>query len=630
VPEISIVIRAYNEERRLPALFVGLDRQRYRDFETVVVDSGSFDRTRVIAEQRADRLVRIQSDDFTFGHSLNVGIRHGRGRVVVVVSAHTEPTTDDWLERLVAPLRDGTTALVYGRQVGGADSKFSECRDFERTFGPGPKVLRLPHFFANNANSAIRRDLWEAHAFDETLPGLEDIEWAKHWMERGYRVVYAPDACVYHIHTETWPQVHRRYYREGQAAKWIGIRGRRDIPGEIWRESAHALGDFAAAMRDGRLRATAREILRFRCEKVQGSVAGIWSGAMMANPLRRERLFFNRSYTAVVVRGPQRASLEARELAPLRPGEVLVRVAYAAVSTGDLDVVRGDAGAPSAHPTYPIVPGRDFSGTVAAVGARVTDVTEGDHVVVDTVQGCGLCPTCHGGPGGCSDRHELGVRGRDGGYAEYVATPGRFLHRVPAATTLKEAVLGQQLAAVLKGLERLERCWSVSGEVSCAVVGAGVVGHLAARLLALRGQQVTIYDRDPARLACFDGSDVRAEPAITDFSGAGAIVETTGDPELLVTALTSAPAGAAVLLLGRRYGQLGREVEALTGSDLTLIGSVGGAPEHLGAALATLPKLDLKALTEHVMPLAEFRQAWSIVGAGRHPMVLLAVEESRG
>jgi L-iditol 2-dehydrogenase len=232
------------------------------------------------------------------------------------------------------------------------------------------------------------------------------------------------------------------------------------------------------------------------------------------------------------------------------------------------------------------VPGRDFSGTVAAVGARVTDVTEGDHVVVHTVQGCGLCPTCHGGPGGCSDRHELGVRGRDGGYAEYVATPGRFLHRVPAATTLKEAVLGQRLAAVLKGLARLERCWSISGEVSCAVVGAGVVGHLAARLLALRGQQVTIYDRDPARLACFDGSDVRGEPAIMDFSGAGAIVETTGDPELLVTALTWAPAGAAVLLLGRRYGRLGREVEALIGSDLTLIGSVGSAGADLLSGLA--------------------------------------------
>ena len=42
--------------------------------------------------------------------------------------------------------------------------------------------------------SAIRRALWEEHEFDERLPGLEDVAWAKHWLERGLRVVYEPDA----------------------------------------------------------------------------------------------------------------------------------------------------------------------------------------------------------------------------------------------------------------------------------------------------------------------------------------------------------------------------------------------------------------------------------------------------
>src|SRR5438093_8692541 len=45
------------------------------------------------------------------------------------------------------------------------------------------RSLEPPHFFANNANSAVRRDLWEQHAFDEHLPGLEDIEWVKHRSE---------------------------------------------------------------------------------------------------------------------------------------------------------------------------------------------------------------------------------------------------------------------------------------------------------------------------------------------------------------------------------------------------------------------------------------------------------------
>ncbi|MGD9206796.1 MAG: glycosyltransferase, partial [Desulfobacterales bacterium] len=71
-PEISIIIRTFNEEKYVPALLEALTLQSLRDFETIVVDSGSLDRTPEIATQKADHLLRIQSHDFTFGHSLNV------------------------------------------------------------------------------------------------------------------------------------------------------------------------------------------------------------------------------------------------------------------------------------------------------------------------------------------------------------------------------------------------------------------------------------------------------------------------------------------------------------------------------------------------------------------------------
>jgi len=76
MPETSIVIRAYNEEKHLPELFRSLAGQEYRDFETVVVDSGSIDRTRDVASACADRLVSIRKHDFSFGYSLNEGIRN--------------------------------------------------------------------------------------------------------------------------------------------------------------------------------------------------------------------------------------------------------------------------------------------------------------------------------------------------------------------------------------------------------------------------------------------------------------------------------------------------------------------------------------------------------------------------
>ena len=136
-PETSIVIRAVNEERWLPEVFDALARQRYRDFEVLLVDSGSIDRTRDIAAANGARIVRLRAEDFTFGHSLNVGVREARGRFIAILSAHAIPANEDWLERLVAPLRSDTVSMVYGGQRGHQISKFSEARDFERLFLEG-------------------------------------------------------------------------------------------------------------------------------------------------------------------------------------------------------------------------------------------------------------------------------------------------------------------------------------------------------------------------------------------------------------------------------------------------------------------------------------------------------------
>ena len=100
-PETTIVIRAFNEERWLPEVFQALDRQRNRDFEVLLVDSGSTDRTRDIAAANGARIVRLRSEDFTFGHSLNVGVKESKGKFIAILSAHAIPSDETWLDRLV-------------------------------------------------------------------------------------------------------------------------------------------------------------------------------------------------------------------------------------------------------------------------------------------------------------------------------------------------------------------------------------------------------------------------------------------------------------------------------------------------------------------------------------------------
>jgi 2-desacetyl-2-hydroxyethyl bacteriochlorophyllide A dehydrogenase len=637
-PETSVIIRTFNEEKHLPRLFEALDAQTYRNFEIVVVDSGSFDRTRDIAKHYANQVLQIESHDFTFGYSLNVGIQAAAGQYIAIVSAHTRPVHSAWLESLIAPLREDHTAMVYGRQLGAPASKFSEVQDFRRTFGAQRRVLQSPHFFANNANAAVRFDLWQQQPFDEALPGLEDIAWAKYWMEHGYQVVYEPLAALYHIHQETWQQVQRRYYREAVAAHWIGIKHRQQVVADTAREIGYMAADFYHVLHPDRHHAVAtkgmleqgREIVLFRTHKAIGNMRGLLDGAVMRNPVTREKMFFDRTCQAVVVQGAGHAALQSVTIPEIKPGDVLIKVAYEGICATDLEIFEGTLGYyQSGMAKYPIVPGHEFSGTVVATGARVANLHAGDRVVVECIQSCGTCDACRKGNAiGCQERREMGVIGRDGGYAEYVVCPARFAHRLPEHITLVDACLCEPVAVVLKGLKRLARVWgSADTAHTCAVVGGGPIGHLVARLLEQQGHVVTVFDRNARRLAYFQQTPIQTSQNLRDLAAFDSIVEATGDPDALDAILHHSAAGATLLLLGLPYARREFSFEAIVGYDKTIVGSVGSNAEDFDAALRVLPTIDTSAFTQHIFPLRDFQQAWVLARSHKHLKIILCVDE---
>ncbi len=628
-PEVSIVIRAFNEERRLPLLFDGLATQTHTSFETIVVDSGSFDRTIEIAEGRANHVVRIKPADFTFGHSLNQGIRQAAGRFIAIVSAHTAPMNAFWMENLIAPLRDEQVGMVYGQQRGTErESKFGELMDFHRVFGTERAVLHPPHFFANNANAAVQRKLWEQEPFDETLPGLEDAAWAKHWMEIGYRVVYEPAAAVYHIHQETWPQVRRRYYREGQAGRWIEVRRRRDLPRDVVRE-IQALGDdlWAAACR-GLLLEKTREIFRFRYEKTRGTFAGVWSGALMENPMTRQAVLFGTTHRAVVIHGAGRASIDDVPTPALKPSEVLVRVAYVGVCATDLEILDGELDFyKNGRASYPIVPGHEFSGTIAAVGARVEDLKPGHRLVVECIQGCGDCAACKRNNWiGCVDRREVGVIGRNGGYQQYLVTPAKFVHQLPDEVGLLTACLCEPLAVVLKGLKRLQLVTGGGHSHEVAVVGGGPIGHLAARVLKLHGHRVTVFDPSQARRRCLEGAGIALHAELPDLTRFQAVIEATGNGDALEAVLERSTAGAAILLLGFPYARRPFNFASIVANDKAVVGSVGSSSAEFEEAIQLLPQVDVRPFLRKVLPLEDVQTAWTLARARSYLKVVLQAD----
>lgn len=195
----SVIIRAKNEEKWIKACLEMIQAQTIKDVEVILVDNRSSDATVAVASRcGVERIVAL--DRYVPGHALNAGIRHSNSEFLVFLSAHCIPKDELWLERLLSGFQHGNDiAGVYGRQIPVSFSSDADKRDLLTTFGLDRRIQVKDYFF-HNANSAIRRDLWEQIPFDETVTNVEDRMWAKAVIERGFRLVYEPEAVVYHHH----------------------------------------------------------------------------------------------------------------------------------------------------------------------------------------------------------------------------------------------------------------------------------------------------------------------------------------------------------------------------------------------------------------------------------------------
>lgn len=195
---VSIIIRAKNEEKWISHCLKSVFSQSYEDIEVIVVNNNSTDKT-VEKVKRFDAVKIIDIDQFLPGKAINLGIRESRGEVVVCLSAHCIPVNNQWLANLIRNLHDKDVAGVYGRQEPMSFSSDLNKRDLMVVFGLDRKVQVKDSFF-HNANSAFRREVWERVPFDEQVTNIEDRVWAKNVLAMGYKIIYEPEASVYHHH----------------------------------------------------------------------------------------------------------------------------------------------------------------------------------------------------------------------------------------------------------------------------------------------------------------------------------------------------------------------------------------------------------------------------------------------
>ena len=286
MPTISIVIRCYNEEQHIGRLLSGIMQQTVQDVEIIIVDSGSTDATLSIASRYPVKTISIKPEEFSFGRALNLGCQEATGEFIVIASAHVYPVYQDWLEKLLAPFAEPKVALTYGRQRGNEITKYSEHQIFATWFPDRPNRYQN-HTFCNNANAAIRRSLWEQTPYDETITGLEDLDWAKRVMAKGDRIAYVPEAEIIHVHDETPKRIYNRYRREAIALKHIYPQEQFNLWDFIRLFPTNVISDYYHAWHDGVLTQNLVSIPTFRLMQFWGTYRGFAQRGLITGQLRQ-------------------------------------------------------------------------------------------------------------------------------------------------------------------------------------------------------------------------------------------------------------------------------------------------------------------------------------------------------
>jgi propanol-preferring alcohol dehydrogenase len=237
---------------------------------------------------------------------------------------------------------------------------------------------------------------------------------------------------------------------------------------------------------------------------------------------------------AAVLRTPgpiasDRLTIEARELPPLRAGEILVTVRACGVCRTDLNIVEGDL--PARQPT--IVPGHQIVGIVAAAAADVT-LAVGTRVGISWLGGTdGTCRFCQLGRENLCDHPVYTGYDRDGGYARAVVARADFAH--PLSDRLDDLHAAPLLCAGIIGFRALRVAGVQKGE-HVGLYGFGSSAHLALPILKRWGCSVSVVSRGANHRA-------NAEKFGADWVGK----EDDRPPQPLDRAITFAPTGAVVV-----------------------------------------------------------------------------------
>lgn len=232
MPEISIVILTKNAGRRFKKVLNAVFNQRIdKEFEVIIIDSGSRDKTLKIAREfKIAKLLEIQPSEFDFGKTKNLALTLCHGKYIVFLSQDALPQNEWWLKNLIQPLEQKVDAAgVYSRQIPYKHTNLFQRYAISFLYPEKERNNLLDEVFFSNVSSAIKREILEQIKFPENIPMSEDQAWAKLALVAGYKIFYAPDSIVFHSHNYSFWKNFKRNFDSGLSLKKLDLLNKKTL-----------------------------------------------------------------------------------------------------------------------------------------------------------------------------------------------------------------------------------------------------------------------------------------------------------------------------------------------------------------------------------------------------------------
>lgn len=230
----SICIPTLNAEKYIEQLLRSILDQHEQNFEIIIFDSSSTDKTVEIINSFKDKRLKlfcIDKKDFGHGKTRNLMVEKSSGEFIIFLSQDALPIGNSWLHNLINTNIEKDVVACFGRQIAYPDSKifehfFNRYHYLHKSYVVKPNQKpSIKEFFFSNASSCFLRKALVEMPFRTDIPTTEDQAWIYKALKNGFKIAYAGNSIVLHSHNHNYKELWLRYFDSSVSlSKILGVR----------------------------------------------------------------------------------------------------------------------------------------------------------------------------------------------------------------------------------------------------------------------------------------------------------------------------------------------------------------------------------------------------------------------